>query len=374
MSIRKDDLTRQELLDLVWSKPMTQLAHELGVSDTALAKICRRHHVPRPPNGYFMKREDRRVKPQELPRIADSRLEAIHIVPRAAAPSTPVPPDIQARIDAEMKRDRAIKVSAKLTRPHPLVEATRKHLDKQKPYPDSPRVRSVGPYLCVHVAPASVARAMRILDALLKAAEARGHAIKIEEQSGKYVTFMEIDGETIPFKLIEKTTRHERAAAEEDEHAESQSWYFSTRYSYSATGRLSLEIDAYSRASVRRHWQDNARHRVEECLNDFFVSALRLSAEAKANRAQRERDQREYARLVQERAERQRRLEAEQERLDELLKQVDAWHLARRIRSFVRAVRGRRGGTEEWARWALDHADRIDPCTPSPPSTRKEGD
>jgi hypothetical protein len=48
-------LTRRELYDLVWSKPMIRLADEFGVTGTGLAKICQRHDVPTPPRGYWAK-------------------------------------------------------------------------------------------------------------------------------------------------------------------------------------------------------------------------------------------------------------------------------------------------------------------------------
>lgn len=46
-------LKREELYDLVWAKPMQQLAKEYGVSDRALAKLCGRKQVPVPPRGYW---------------------------------------------------------------------------------------------------------------------------------------------------------------------------------------------------------------------------------------------------------------------------------------------------------------------------------
>ena len=41
-------LTRRELYDLVWSKPMTAIAAEFGVSSVAFAKNCAKLNVPRP--------------------------------------------------------------------------------------------------------------------------------------------------------------------------------------------------------------------------------------------------------------------------------------------------------------------------------------
>ncbi len=41
-------LSREDLYELVWSKPMTELAQDFGLSDVALAKRCRKLGVPIP--------------------------------------------------------------------------------------------------------------------------------------------------------------------------------------------------------------------------------------------------------------------------------------------------------------------------------------
>lgn len=46
-------LTRRKLYDLVWSKPRTTLAREMGVSDVWIGKQCRALNVPAPPPGYW---------------------------------------------------------------------------------------------------------------------------------------------------------------------------------------------------------------------------------------------------------------------------------------------------------------------------------
>lgn len=45
--------TRQALYDLLWSKPKTAVASELGLSDVGLGKICREANIPIPPRGYW---------------------------------------------------------------------------------------------------------------------------------------------------------------------------------------------------------------------------------------------------------------------------------------------------------------------------------
>ena len=49
-------LTRKALYDLVWSKPRTTLAKEMGVSDVWIGKQCRALNVPAPPPGYWANR------------------------------------------------------------------------------------------------------------------------------------------------------------------------------------------------------------------------------------------------------------------------------------------------------------------------------
>lgn len=47
---------RQELYNKVWKLPMRLLAKEFGVSNVALAKTCKKLHVPVPGRGYWAKK------------------------------------------------------------------------------------------------------------------------------------------------------------------------------------------------------------------------------------------------------------------------------------------------------------------------------
>jgi hypothetical protein len=53
MSTNPLTLTRQTLYDLVWSKPMSTLAQDFGITDVGLAKRCRAVDVPIPYRGYW---------------------------------------------------------------------------------------------------------------------------------------------------------------------------------------------------------------------------------------------------------------------------------------------------------------------------------
>lgn len=48
-------LSRAQLHDLVWSKPMTTIANELGVRDQHIAQACDEYDIARPPAGHWQK-------------------------------------------------------------------------------------------------------------------------------------------------------------------------------------------------------------------------------------------------------------------------------------------------------------------------------
>ena len=50
-------LTREQLYDMVWQKPLVALALEFGISDVAVKKRCKRLGFPTPSRGYWAKVE-----------------------------------------------------------------------------------------------------------------------------------------------------------------------------------------------------------------------------------------------------------------------------------------------------------------------------
>ena len=44
----------EEMTELVYSKPMKELAIDLGVSDVAINKFCKKHNIAKPKQGYWL--------------------------------------------------------------------------------------------------------------------------------------------------------------------------------------------------------------------------------------------------------------------------------------------------------------------------------
>lgn len=60
--------SRVELFELVWAKPMTHLAKELGLSDVGLRKICVKFGIPLPLRGHWARLQVGKQDPRpELP-------------------------------------------------------------------------------------------------------------------------------------------------------------------------------------------------------------------------------------------------------------------------------------------------------------------
>ena len=48
-------ISREELYQLVWSKPMTKVSEQFEVSSSYMARVCTILNVPRPERGYWAK-------------------------------------------------------------------------------------------------------------------------------------------------------------------------------------------------------------------------------------------------------------------------------------------------------------------------------
>ena len=105
-------LSREQLHEKVWAAPATQVAAELGISDVALAKRCKKLNVPKPSPGYWAK-------------IAAGRRPC-----KRPLPPTPSELFIQA---AEKKLKRSLSLPETTEQLHPLATELLHQLTAAKP-------------------------------------------------------------------------------------------------------------------------------------------------------------------------------------------------------------------------------------------------
>ena len=234
-------LTREELYERVWSTPTTKLAKKFGMSDVALGKICKKLDIPKPYPGYWQQlAAGRRVHKEPLPPIKQGVPSVTYIYPhQPAAPFQPENPEVLARIEREGQPANSIAVAETLRGAHPLVRRTRQVLEKGKPDDYGMLGWSLN-QRCVNlrVSKTALHRALRIMDALLKALEARGYSAEVSKD-GPAATHILIGAEKVKVRLSEKANRGERELTAEEKKKPPHT--ISNRWVYSPSGKLTLE-------------------------------------------------------------------------------------------------------------------------------------
>lgn len=346
---------RAKLFDLAWEKPLLDIAVQIGVSDVAVAKACRRANIPLPGRGYWAKRPKDRAKKPTLPPITDR----VH----AEISFTVVDPEAFRLSKKAQYSGELIHVPAELVDPHPLVALTAKVAKRATPVNGVLPLRSKTA-LSVVVTPPTFDRALLILDALIKACVKLGYQWRV---SSKGKTLISCDGYDIEVHLKEQTKRRELPPPPPKNR--SLYWAPTKEYEWLPTNILVFAIENEMAGGARRSWGDGKTASLEEKLHEIVAGLPNAVAGIKA--LQDERD--EFARRLQEDAERRRneawKAEETRQLRQILTTAVGRWNRAEQIRALCERVEQRARATSEqaltacepWLAWARSQADLLDP-------------
>lgn len=183
------EFSRQNLFHMVWAQPVLAIAKEIGISDVALSKACRKAGIPLPGRGYWASvKGGRRVSEPKLPGLKPGQADLVRFRVLQNPPNRvlwdapqPVAP---------------IAVPEKLQKPHRLVaelQAAAKEAREDK----GVLVLNYAKVLRVRTSARCLPRSARLLDALLKQFESRGYSFRIGD---RYVeTEVVLNEGAIPF-------------------------------------------------------------------------------------------------------------------------------------------------------------------------------
>lgn len=378
-------LTREQLYELVWQKPVSRLAEEYAISNVGLAKICVRAGIPTPPRGYWALLEAGRA-PAKPPLPKGPGVPTIRLMPRAAAPIAPEHDPLAVRLANEKRPENRIVVPERLHSPSELVAAAKAALHAAKE--DS--IGFVAPpsgCLAIAVSRAQIPRALRVADALLKAVINRGWSASISQRT----TYLTVDAVPISLTIDEGTETTEQPV--KPDLGDGYAFHYERRnFEKRPSGYLSISIKEETSIwphAQQRAWNESDRRPIEDCLNSVLAGLIKLAAAVKADRERKEvearaeevRRQRVEAAFAEQKKLRAA-FDAEKSRVEELRRQARSWREAQDLRQYVAEGRRRmssdpstpEGNLERWAEWALAQADRLDPFSPSPPSILDEGE
>lgn len=371
-------ITREDLYRMVWSEPVMTIVKTYDLSDRGLAKICAKMEIPVPGRGYWRRKQTgRRVSIPPLPQLSKQSHHSESVYLRKLinpAEKAPREPERRQEVLFEKMPENKIHVSSSLDDPHPLVTRTEKALRKAKPEMNGLTRPSLDGCLDVYVAPNSIDRSMRIMDAFLKALKARGFSVTRSADS-QFFNSVNIMGEVLKFSLVEKYRKLEKELTKlEKMQREKESWrYYPKEYYYTQTGLLSLCIDneAYHYLRVRKTWNDGIVNTIETSLNSVIIGLRNMAEAMIAERERRKREEIERQRIEALQLELKKRRIEEEARIKRLRVEISDWIESRQIRSYIDdlkislAENGRvpEAGSELdlWLTWAGEYADKIDP-------------
>jgi len=357
-------LSREELYELVWTTPMVRLAKQFGLSDQGLAKKCKKHNIPRPPQGYWVKLEHgKSAKKTPLPCNSDSSLESIAFYTKFEVKQSLSAPQNENE-EEQLVRALEYKIPVKVNRYHPLVSAYRKAADKKY-------IDQYGHILCrgtaigqdIKVTQDAYKRACHFIQGIISLFGDCGWQLKEQTSqwsSKPYVAFVFGDDE-LRFKLKErvKRTPHIKTKKEKDS---GYSW--GPTYDYIPTGTLELSIENLYSPGFKTHWKDTNKETLEDQLASIVQGFSRGFECHKQLRLEREREHRIWKVEEEKRKEALRLQKIEVKRQEYLFELAQDHQKAEQIRNLIQAFQatGEKGnGFDDWLSWATEIADSFDP-------------
>ena len=332
--------TREEIYEMVWELPMTEIAKQYIISDVGFRKLCIRLNIPIPKSGDWAKvKAGYKLRKPKL---------SISWKGKAFAELDERPPDQQVKKVSELDRlvkkvtleKLPFKVPERLTKPDILTIAAKESLSKLTDVNHPGMVVTAKGQLDIRVAPSNIGRALRFMDTLIKCVRARGYLYEADIEANNViirniklrVNFRE---QTNKFRVYDKPYQD---------------------FEWRPNGKLSFRLDS----RLRAEWKDLKTQLLEDQLPKILAK-LELAAKQ-------EEEYLEKARLWQENWERQRRIQAErkirqrqeQKGFQELMVKAKRWKHAQLLRDYLAAIPNPDG---EWISWANHKADWLDPIT-----------
>jgi hypothetical protein len=279
---------------------------------------------------------------------------------------------------AEEEKTAKITVQERLVSPHPLVAQTLNILSNATPDKYGVLRPWREKYLDMRVSPSSMKRALRILDAVIKAFEER--TFKVEIIADKVPeSYVMIHGYKLNYSIREQINQVAHVPTKQEiEKQKKYSWNTPPPWDYMPSGELSLQIKEWDADGLRKSWSDSKKKRLEEMLNDFVVGAIKVAIVSRDKRLQREKIWEEERKREAE--QRERRI-AEETFIKDLEMNAASWAKSQKIHAFIQkavdafasqpSTPERQAQFEEWVRKAKLYADQLDPLNSGFPFKEK---
>ena len=149
-------ISRTDLYERVWTTPLRTLAKEFGLSDVGLAKLCRRHGIPLPGRGYWVRMQfGKKQERTALPDAKDATAETIVIIaPESRSYEKDLPPRPSSILTVQIPEGDS--------REHPIASKIAKAFVKARPDDNGMLVPQSGQISAVGLTSDSLSRGLRL--------------------------------------------------------------------------------------------------------------------------------------------------------------------------------------------------------------------
>lgn len=255
-----------------------------------------------------------------------------------------------------------IAVPAQLRRPHPLV-AELKAAAKDAQEDKGVLALNYSKVLRVRTSPRCLARALILINTLIKEFESRGYKVRIGQRAE---TELILEKGAISFRLDERTKQAAPPPLSPRPKGGRTPFHEPWRPAFVlvATGEFTLAFERYRLHGCRHSWRDRAGATLEAQLHEVMEAIPSWEAALKTRRLEKE-----SLELKAREAEARRVVTArEQEFLRRqrvrLVSDLSAWEHAERLRRFIAAVQEASSESDEtraWLVWANEQVRMLDP-------------
>ncbi|MFJ4051236.1 hypothetical protein [Pseudomonas hunanensis] len=351
--------TPQQLFEMVWERPVLIIAKEIGVSDVGFSKACRKAGITLPTRGHWAKPASKRPRRPKPP--ASTTAITFHVLNVEKA----------ARLKPEnvVKDPKMLIVPTELSAPHPLVKKWLGAASKAKDI-NSALVFDKTKVLSSHISRNEVDRCALLYDSLIKASESLGYSWGV----GNKGSFVRVDGEELLITIQERIKRFDIPPPPPKPLKPGQLWepdfaaMRAARFGWEPTGIFSVIVDARSEVLIQKTWTDSKTGKLESKLRQILTGLVRIAASVKAQRLSDEASRRRWAeeeRVRKEGIDQQRRLDKLRQNL---MKNLESWERAQRLRAFIRATvegsppdEATQMAMAMWVSWATQQVELLDP-------------
>ena len=262
--------SRDALYKEVWAEPVMTVAKRYGVSGNAIAKVCKKLHIPLPGRGYWARkaygysvRQIALPSMREVPVLWQPEIKPIQ-------EKAPIDPELEL-IDQRLMKGEFSPCTTNLKHTAQL-EAVRKAMHaRRKQHPDNNQIALRSDALDLRVSNARLDRAIEIAGTIMKIASRINASVqtkKPEHAWDKTVTVFIHDGIEVAFCVRERlrmVTRLPTAASDSN-----------GTHNLQLTGVLAFEILSWA-GSLKRLWQDKHDLPIEAQIPAIIAGLMKVS-------------------------------------------------------------------------------------------------